>query len=185
MRALDIALFHALNASAQTPAWVLALARFSSAVLPALVVAAVLLGLVLGRRALRWTMLQVLFSLGLSWCLVHAVRWLLPMPRPAELGLGMQWIEHAQNAGFPSMHSSAVFAFLAALLWCRSYRLAAVALLPVLLIAWSRICLGVHFPSDVLAGLLTGGLAATLVAWPFRATTRWRRAAHNLSTPPL
>ena len=43
---VDIALFQTLNATATTPAWVVELARLASAVLPGLLLAALLLALV-------------------------------------------------------------------------------------------------------------------------------------------
>ena len=160
----DIALFHTINATATTPSWVLVLANCASNVLPGLMLGALFLALVWGPSSRRRTLLQALLSVAVAWCLVHLVRALLPFPRPAELGLGTQWIEHGARPGFPSMHSATAFALAGALLFRRASFLAAGALVLAVLIAWSRICLGVHFPSDVLAGMLTGLLSASLVA---------------------
>ena len=49
----DIALFLTLNAGAQSPGWVLALARFASDILPALMVSTAFLLLVPNRGAAR------------------------------------------------------------------------------------------------------------------------------------
>lgn len=166
----DIALFHALNASPQSPGWVLALARFASDILPALMVSVAFLLLVPARSVLRRTGVQLLLSMVLAWCVVSLFRSHLPFPRPAELGLGIQWVEHSARPGFPSMHSTVAFAFWGCLAW-GGFRAAALATLPaVLLIGWSRICLGVHFPSDILAGALVGVLCAGLVLAAWRST---------------
>ena len=177
MRPTDITLFHVLNASASTPAWVVGLARLASAVLPGLLLGALLLALVWGPQGLHRTVLQALLSVALAWCVVHLVRALVPFPRPAELGLGMQWIEHSARPGFPSMHSATAFALGGALLFRQAFLLATGALLLAVLIAWSRICLGVHFPSDVLAGMLTGLLSASAVAAAWRLLERPRDSA--------
>ena len=75
------------------------------------------------------------------------------------------------------------FAFWAGLAW-GGVRIAALAVLPaVLLIGWSRICLGVHFPSDILAGALVGTLCAGLVLAGWRSAHAWR-GARRLATAP-
>ena len=81
----DIALFHALNAGAQSPGWVLALARFASDILPALMVSTAFLLLVPNRGAARRTGVQLLLSMALAWCVVSLFRNHLPFPRPARL----------------------------------------------------------------------------------------------------
>ena len=56
---------------------------------------------------------------------------------------------------FPSGHTLHAFTFLVIVTWY--FPMAAVALVPmVVLIAFSRVALGLHYPSDVLAGALLG-----------------------------
>jgi undecaprenyl-diphosphatase len=92
------------------------------------------------------------------------------------------------DASFPSGHSCGGFTvagFLMVSLYAggadrRAHR-AAVALVLLLLavgIAWSRVYLGVHFPSDVLAGAVLGGLAGGLSA---RRMERTRKEATEQS----
>ena len=184
MWSLDIALFHALNADAHSPDWVLALARFASDILPALLVFTAFMLLVPRREAARRTGVQLLLSMALAWCVVSLFRHHLPFPRPAELGLGIQWVKHAARPGFPSMHTTVAFAFWGCLAWGR-HRAAALATLPaVLLIGWSRICLGVHFPFDVLAGALLGTLCAGVVVLGWRNVQTWRDARQLAAAPP-
>ena len=75
-------------------------------------------------------------------------------------------VAHAAGASFPSGHalgSAALFGTIAVLLWRRGQGrlvvLAAAVVAPVL-VAASRVLLGVHWPSDVVAGLCLGWLAA-------------------------
>ena len=57
------------------------------------------------------------------------------------------------------MHVSVAFA-MASALWFRHSRWTVAALLLGVAMAWSRVCIGVHFPRDVLAAALVGALAA-------------------------
>lgn len=72
------------------------------------------------------------------------------------------------DPSFPSGHTTAVFAWIIPLL------MADAALLPFLLpaaiivafsVAWSRMYLGLHYPSDVAAGALLGTLTAVAVTY--------------------
>lgn len=68
---------------------------------------------------------------------------------------------HESDASFPSGHSMYSMAFVVALilmLWRTPYRLPALVLgvLFTLMVGWSRLYLGVHYPTDVLCGWLSG-----------------------------
>lgn len=73
--------------------------------------------------------------------------------------------EHDPNS-FPSGHSCAAFAFAAALCMTlpRKWQKAA-ALTAAAVMALSRLYVGVHFPSDVAAGVLIGTLCGVAGAW--------------------
>jgi undecaprenyl-diphosphatase len=70
---------------------------------------------------------------------------------------------HAADPGFPSDHATAAFAIaVAILLRKREWGMVALALAAVLSVG--RVALGVHYPSDVLAGAALG-TAAALALW--------------------
>ncbi|MFD9335011.1 phosphatase PAP2 family protein [Streptomyces sp. NPDC060028] len=68
---------------------------------------------------------------------------------------------------FPSNHAALAAAAAVALLFV-SRRLGAVALVAAVLMAASRVWVGVHYPHDVLAGFLVGACVAAGAAWAVR-----------------
>lgn len=85
-------------------------------------------------------------------------------PRPFMAGIGHTLLAHAADNGFPSDHSTLMFALGTGLMLTGAARsVGAVVCLLGLGVAWARVYLGVHFPIDVLMGVPVG-LLAGLVA---------------------
>lgn len=173
MQSIDTIVFLWLNAAATAPAWALKLAQLASLELPGLLTAGTIGALLVADAGTRRQVLQVLLAMTLAVLLAKLGQHLFPMPRPFTLGLGRQWLEHARTAGFPSTHASAAFAFAASItMTTRKAWIGATAFVAASLIGWSRLYLGLHFPSDVLAGALTGGACAIVSGWVLRHGTR-------------
>ena len=97
-----------------------------------------------------------------SGMLAHALAAAWNLPRPFMVGLSPDWLGHGSRAAMPSTHATVMFTVALCFLWRRRLRPTGVALAGLaLLTGWARIYLGVHFPFDVLSGLL---LAAMLAA---------------------
>lgn len=109
----------------------------------------------------------------LSGCINTDLKDLFHMPRPFDLDPSVKLI-HAGGYGLPSGHSqSAVVVWGAIAAWTRKTRFWVLAIGLVLSIGFSRVYLGVHFPTDVLAGWMIGVVLLTLyLAAQFRVGSR-------------
>ena len=117
---------------------------------------------------LFWSLdIKLGYKLGLiflfSAYLNQSLKELFAQPRPVELKAGLNLIEEG-GYGLPSGHAQmamVIWGGLALIVKRSWYRLMAALL--ILLIGFSRIYLGVHFPTDVFAGWLLGALTLALV----------------------
>lgn len=99
----------------------------------------------------------------------HLAKLALARPRPdlfpSDFPLPLDW-------SYPSAHTMQAFALAVAILLLtrgRTRALTATLLIGALLVGFSRIFLQVHYPSDVIAGVLAAGLwVAGLHHWMFR-----------------
>lgn len=173
MQGIDAALFELVNAGPSVPAWSLHFASFASDFLPALLALALAIGALFDRRW-RHAFITAMVSVLAVWLLVQAIRGVFPMPRPAYYDLGIQWVPQGIRPGFPSLHAAGAFTA-AFSLWCLPWRLPMLAALAVAAtVAWSRLYLGLHFPSDVVAAAMLGALVSILVERGIRLIPRVR-----------
>ena len=124
----------------------------------------ILIGLVLlTRRSWRKTGVVLLLALLIEAFFCNIVlKNLVAMPRPFTLHENVQLLIPApHDYSFPSGHTGAAFASAAALYFSRARYWIVVFVLAVL-IAFSRLYLYVHFPTDVLAGIVLGIASAWL-----------------------
>ena len=176
MHAWDRSLFLWINLDAQSPAALVSLAVVASRWLPAVGVAGLVLALLLGPRRWRRAVLSMAAAMALAWLGASLIKQGVTSPRPFALGLGTDWLGHSSSNGFPSSHASVATAFaVSALLsgWAPAARWALA--LAGLLVCWSRIAVGVHFPSDVMAAMLLGTFCAVAV----QGTARWLSARRS------
>lgn len=108
-----------------------------------------------------WSALAALAAVGLAQPINHAVK----RERPFVAMTGVHTlVSHARDYGFPSDHATAVGA-VAAGLWLVRKWLGAVATVLALVLAFSRVYVGVHYPGDAAGGLALGAVVALAGAY--------------------
>lgn len=80
--------------------------------------------------------------------------------RPYDVNTSIQLlINKPKDFSFPSGHTAVSFAAVAGLYWAGERKLWKAALILAVLIAFSRLYLYVHYPTDILGGMIVGGTA--------------------------
>ena len=143
--------FLAINAGAQAPAFGIAIARMLARWAVYLVMILLIFVWVRRGRAVRFALLDATFAALIGLGIAQGITALWYHPRPFEIGLGRQLLNHAAEASFPSDHATLMFSLAIPLLFCvESRRWGGAFLLLGFAVTWSRIYLGVHFPLDML-----------------------------------
>jgi undecaprenyl-diphosphatase len=104
-----------------------------------------------------------LLALGIGDVLNHL--WIRPRPYVAHPGDAHLFVTPSNDPSFPSDHATAAFAIAVSIL-LRHRRAGLLALGMATVVALSRVVVGVHYPSDVLAGAAIGTAAALFFWWP-------------------
>ncbi|MFC3884746.1 phosphatase PAP2 family protein [Bacillus songklensis] len=122
----------------------------------AITISSVLLLMFLITGNLKATSYASAFALALSHIPVAIAKKIYPRKRPYLELAGTKVLENPlQDHSFPSGHSTAVFSVITPIIL--SYPASALVLLPIgCSVGLSRIYLGLHYPTDVLAGMVLG-----------------------------
>jgi undecaprenyl-diphosphatase len=90
---------------------------------------------------------------GAAWALANLAKTIADRPRPYEVVAGAVLRQQpAHGTSFPSSHTAVTVAVVIALVPFLPRALAWVAIAYAVLVGWSRIYLGVHYPLDILGG---------------------------------
>ena len=150
----------------------------------------------LGDHGYFWIALTILFLLlkktrkvgGLMTCslllntLVNNVllKNLVARTRPYEVVDGLHRIIEAQSDySFPSGHTGSAFAVAVVVFLMCPRKIGVPVLVFAFVIAFSRLYVGVHFPTDVLGGALIGAVIAYLVCAVYRRKTGQKGSIWN------
>lgn len=104
---------------------------------------------------------QVVFSLVLNTVVVGVLKYLINRPRPFVSASTVEQLASAGSPSFPSGHTACAFVVAASLCFLFQERqLRFLVCLWAATVAYSRLVLGVHYPTDVLGSVLIGTLCA-------------------------
>lgn len=123
------------------------------------------------------TIISVILSRGI---ITESIRYLYYRPRPFET-LGIEpLISHAATASFPSGHMTFIIP-IALVFFLMRRRLGVWFLLGSVLIGLARVAVGVHWPSDILGGILIGAASffATYYLLKLKGVTLNARTSHQ------
>lgn len=169
MNALDQTLFSAINAESLTwgtTAWVAyAAARFIVLLIPLHLAVLWIAGTHDVRRQALTLVAALVIAIGISF-LIGAI---VPTQRPFLIPLGNQLIEHRESPSFPSNHGLVMFTYATVMLALRHWRHAMFIGGAGLIVAWSRVYLGIHFPFDMVGALVV----AIGTTWIALIADRW------------
>jgi len=190
---IDWSLFHALNAGVATRDWledpVTAFAELAIPLYAAALIALWFLARPYGDRRWKQACISGFAAAGIAMTTNQVISHLWERPRPFTAHPALTHLLSAPSVdpSFPSDHAAVAIAIAFAVL-AFSRRAGLLFLAAATLIAISRVALGMHYPSDVLAGMLIGWAAAQLVTglglrWVDRLVSLLSRSSDPLLEP--
>jgi len=165
---MDYCLFEKIHNLAGQWSFLDATGKFLAEYLPYLLVVSILL--------LFWKKWKILFQVFLAgvvakFVIVDTIRFIWPRPRPFVEHDVSLLIEKLDQAAFPSGHT-ALFFSLSTVVYYYHKKAGILFFIASFLMALSRIFVGVHWPSDILGGILVGIFSGWLVVKTFKKI-RW------------
>jgi membrane-associated phospholipid phosphatase len=180
----DVSLFRILNEV--PPAVASVLTPLSRLCLPVGIVIVVVLTViyVLVRDRGLLPVAAAAVAAGAAWALANVAKAVADRPRPYEVVAGAVLRQQpAHGTSFPSSHTAVTLAVVIALVPFLPRALAAAGITYAVLVGWSRVYLGVHYPLDVLAGAGIGMAVGGAVWLALRLLLR-RRPTDDRATVP-
>lgn len=166
---MDAAIFQYLHSFAGRAAWSDALIIFGGQYLGYLFIAGLALFIVFAKERRR-EMMMVIYSLAAAavsrLVITEAIRFFYYSPRPF-LVYKITPLIFDNASSFPSGHAAFFFA-LAAMVFLFHKKWGIAYFLGALIITLCRIMAGIHWPTDVLAGLIVAIISAIIVYYIFR-----------------
>jgi len=160
----NMALFQVLTANTNSPALLILLAKALAVLGP--VIALAIAAMVFFRGGVQHRHVTALASAAMviGLCVNLTIALITYVPRPFEIGLGLNLLQHAPETSFPSDHATLIWSLGFGLLCLgQIYWAGALIIFLGAATAWARIYLGAHFPLDMAGSLVISAIASSFV----------------------
>ncbi len=106
-----------------------------------------------------------------GWVVSYIIKNIFMIPRPFMIN---QIVPLVLESGysFPSSHVTVISA-LSVVIWKINHKLGYLFFIFTILVMFSRIIIGVHYPVDVVGGLIFGVLTGIFILWFYKVTKRF------------
>lgn len=140
------------------------------------------IGLLKKDIALKQKSLYMASSFAVNALTTHLLKTTINRKRPAELDPSFTTVVAAGSRSFPSGHTSEAFSMATSVtLAFPKWYVAAPAFTFASLVGYSRMYLGVHYPSDVIAGAAVGAISS----WGMYKANQWLQQKRKKNTNTL
>ena len=158
---MDTTLFRLLTAGPDAPGWLVVFATAMATAVVPLVAMGLLLAWIRGHA--RHSLLDAIAAGLIGLAVVQLIGAIAYRPRPFEVGLGLNLMNHLPENSFPSDHATLMFALAASFLLSSLRRTGLTLAVLGIGVGWGRVYLGAHYPGDILGGAVLGLLCALAV----------------------
>lgn len=164
MEALNLLVFSYINAPEHPSAFMLGIAHFLATYAILIVPALFILCWLRRNPEHHYVMLNALLATGAALLVNNVIGMLWHHPRPFVMHTGHNFLYHAADPSFPSDHMTIIMTVAVTFLLRPHVRRLGLGLAVLgLLIGWSRIYLGVHFPIDMVGAIVVAFTSAALI----------------------
>ncbi len=166
---INYLLFSWINAGPESSKLLLSIATFMACyaivVVPLFLMRLWLWGTKIRLLSQREAVAKTIIALLIAMLAAASIAKLFPYQRPFVAGIGSCFLKHAPDTSFPSKHGTAIFTCALAFLFWYRISVGGFFMIAAIGIAWSRIYLGVHWPSDMVGAFLLGLPSCLLTQW--------------------
>ena len=167
-QSIDLSILKSINKN-EMPCWDKTMRITSNSIYPALIIAPgslLLTGYIQNDKPMMRNGLKTGIAIGLNFVLTSGLKYTINRPRPfTQYPDDVIKRTDAGKYSFPSGHTSSAFAMATAVtLSTKKWYVAVPSYLYACGVGYSRMRLGVHFPSDVLGGMIVG-IGSSLLVW--------------------